>query len=418
MHSSFGKNIMVSIWGGSHEPAIGVDITGLPIGTEIDMKELRSFMARRAPGNSPFATKRKEPDIPLPTAGLMAMPNQDEDILTVTDEKVSFEIRNTNTRSADYKSLRSVPRPGHADYTARMRYGNELNMAGGGPFSARMTAPLCIAGGIAMQMLERQNIQIGAHIYAVGDITDIPFDPVNVIRPTASNMTTAARSSAPQNPQISQTSQRPQTQQATELAEFFNRLKAMDFPVLDEASGESMKALILEARDSLDSVGGIVEACVTGLPAGIGGAMYDGLESSLSPILFGIPAVKGVEFGAGFSAAGMKGSENNDPFYFSNGEVRTRTNNHGGILGGITSGMPLITRLAFKPTPSISRKQDSVNLETKENTKLVINGRHDPCVVLRAVPIVEAALAVGILDQLMEYNKEKDKEKNNDRIKP
>lgn len=409
---------MVSIWGGSHEPAIGVDITGLPIGTEIDMKELRSFMARRAPGNSPFATKRKEPDIPLPTAGLTAMPNQDEDILTVTDEKVSFEIRNTNTRSADYKSLRSVPRPGHADYTARMRYGNELNMAGGGPFSARMTAPLCIAGGIAMQMLARQNIQIGAHIYAVGGITDTPFDPVNVIRPAASNMTTAARSSAPKNPQISQTSQRPQTQQSAELAEFFNRLKAMDFPVLDEASGESMKALILEARDSLDSVGGIVEACVTGLPAGIGGAMYDGLESSLAPILFGIPAVKGVEFGAGFSAAGMKGSENNDPFYFSNGEVRTRTNNHGGILGGITSGMPLITRLAFKPTPSISREQDSVNLETKENTKLVINGRHDPCVVLRAVPIVEAALAVGILDQLMECNKEKDKEKNNDRIKP
>lgn len=409
---------MVSIWGGSHEPAIGVDITGLPIGTEIDIKELRSFMARRAPGNSPFATKRKEPDIPLPTAGLTVVPNQDEDILTVTDEKVSFEIRNTNTRSADYKSLRSVPRPGHADYTARMRYGNELNMAGGGPFSARMTAPLCIAGGIAMQMLERQNIQIGAHIYAVGGITDIPFDPVNVIRPAASNATTAARSSAPKNPQISQTSQRPQTQQSAELAEFFNRLKAMDFPVLDEASGESMKALILEARDSLDSVGGIIEACVTGLPAGIGGAMYDGLESSLAPILFGIPAVKGVEFGAGFSAAGMKGSENNDPFYFSNGEVRTRTNNHGGILGGITSGMPLITRLAFKPTPSISREQDSVNLEIKENTKLVINGRHDPCVVLRAVPIVEAALAVGILDQLMECNKEKDKEKNNDRIKP
>lgn len=411
MHSSFGKNIIVSIWGGSHEPAIGADITGLPIGTEIDMKELRSFMARRAPGNSPFATKRKEPDIPLPTAGLMPISKHNADILTVTDKKVSFEIRNTNTRSADYKSLRSVPRPGHADFTARMRYGNELNMAGGGPFSARMTAPLCIAGGIAMQMLERQNIQIGAHIYAVGGITDMAFDPANIIRPAASNMTAAVKSSEPQSPQASQTLQTPQ---AAELAEFFNRLKAMDFPVLDESAGEAMKALILEARDSLDSVGGIVEACVTGLPAGIGGAMYDGLESSLAPILFGIPAVKGVEFGAGFSAAGMKGSENNDPFYFSNGEVRTRTNNHGGILGGITSGMPLITRLAFKPTPSISREQDSVDLETKENTKLVIKGRHDPCVVLRAVPIVEAALAIGILDQLMESNKEAD----NDRIKP
>lgn len=336
MRSSFGKNIIVSIWGGSHEPAIGVDIEGLPLGTEINMGNLQAFMDRRAPGNSPFATKRKEPDIPEATAGL-----DGDKILKVSADRISFEIRNTDTRSADYKALAKVPRPGHADYTARLRYGDQLNMAGGGPFSARMTAPLCIAGGIAKQILSKQGIQIDAQIVSIGGV-----------------------------------------------------------------KGDAMEAKILEAKESLDSVGGIVEAVVTGLPGGIGGAMYDGIESTLAPILFGIPAVKGVEFGAGFKAAEMLGSENNDPFYYDeNGCVKTRTNNCGGILGGITTGMPLITRIAFKPTPSIAREQDSVDLDTKENTKLVVKGRHDPCVVVRAVPIVEAALAIGILDCMMDLDK-------------
>lgn len=378
MRSSFGKNLKISIWGGSHEPAIGVDIEGLPTGTEINMDELQAFMDRRAPGNSPFATKRKEPDQPVPVAGLEPKASV-SNIMVVTGDKVSFEIRNTDTRSGDYKSLRTVPRPGHADYTAGIRYGNGLNMAGGGPFSARMTAPLCIAGGIAIQMLRKQDIMIGAHIYSIGNIKDIPFEPVNI----TGFMPDGAQKTAP---------------------EVFDRLKTMVLSVLDEGAGEKMKALINEARMDLDSVGGIIEAAVTGLPAGIGGAMYDGLESALAPILFGIPAVKGVEFGAGFGAAGLKGSENNDPFFYENGVVKTRTNNHGGILGGITTSMPLITRIAFKPTPSISRQQDSVDLESKENTKLVIKGRHDPCVVVRAVPIVEAALALGILDCIMEVN--------------
>lgn len=334
MKSSFGKNIKVSIWGGSHEPSIGVDIEGLPIGTEIDMDELQSFMDRRAPGNSPLATKRKEPDIPVAVAGLEEKANT----VKIISSAISFEIKNTDTRSQDYKGLRSVPRPGHADYTARIRYGDKLNMAGGGPFSARMTAPLCIAGGIAKQILAKKGIAIDAHLHSVAGV-----------------------------------------------------------------SGEAMEAKILEAKAALDSVGGIVEAVVTGLPAGIGGAMYDGLESALAPILFGIPAVKGVEFGAGFKAAEMYGSENNDPFYYDeNGCVKTLTNNCGGILGGITTGMPLVARLAFKPTPSIAREQDSVDLETKENTKLVVKGRHDPCVAVRAVPVVEAALAIGILDCMMQ----------------
>lgn len=405
MQSTFGKNIRVSIWGGSHEPAIGVDIEGIPVGTRIDMNQLRAFLKRRAPGNSPFATKRKEPDLPIPVAGSAAWgggtpPEQAGDpgqadsgtgnlassnstrlacdpgalaeapAIITTAPLISFEIRNTDTRSGDYKGLRAVPRPGHADYTARLRYGDTLNMAGGGPFSARMTAPLCIAGGIALQMLKEKNIEIGAHLYAIAGIEDTPLDPVSV------------------------------------SAETLVKLQKMEFPVLSETAGEKMAQAILQAKNDLDSVGGIVEACATGLPGGIGGAMYDGLESYLAPIFFGIPAVKGVEFGAGFHAAELRGSENNDPFYYDNhGQVKTRTNYHGGILGGITTGMPLLARLAFKPTPSISRKQDSVDLEAHKNETLVVKGRHDPCVAVRAVPITEAALALGILDCIMEVTK-------------
>lgn len=369
MQSTFGKNIAVSIWGGSHEPAIGVDIEGLPVGTKIDMQALAAFLARRAPGNSPFATKRKEPDIPVPVRGLAP---EDEvtaqtsaRIQIITAPRISLEIRNTDTRSQDYKALRNVPRPGHADYTARLRYGDTLNMAGGGPFSARMTAPLCIAGGIALQILKRQGIHIGAHIASIGRFHDTPFDPVSVD------------------------------------ADVLVPLKSKDFPVIDDPAGARMQQEIINAKDALDSVGGVIEVCALGLPGGIGGAMYDGLESALAPIFFGIPAVKGVEFGAGFGATLLKGSENNDAFYYDGNVVKTRTNNAGGILGGITTGMPLIARIAFKPTPSIATEQDSVDLEKKENTKLIVKGRHDPCVVLRAVPIVEAALALGILDCMM-----------------
>ena len=362
MRSEFGKNIRVSIWGGSHEPSIGVDITGLPPDTRIDMDALSAFLARRAPGSSPFATKRTEPDIPVPIIG-----SQDGKYLTIFGDTVSFRIDNKDVRSGDYKALRNVPRPGHADYTTRMRYGDDLNMAGGGPFSARMTAPLCIAGGIAIQILEDVGIKVGAHICRIGDVQDAPLDPVDI---------------------------------PDDLAEELKKRKPL--AVIDPAAGHKMADVITAAMEEQDSVGGVIEGFVTGLPAGIGGAMYDGLESTLAPILFGIPAVKGVEFGAGFGAAGMRGSENNDPFCFEGDEVRTVTNNHGGILGGITSGMPLITRVAFKPTPSIAREQDSVDLETGEPAKLVIKGRHDPCVVVRAVPIVEAALAIGILDSMME----------------
>ena len=408
--SSFGENIKVTISGGSHEPYVAVEIEGLPDGIHIDTMQLCEFTQRRAPGNSIYATPRKEPDIPEFLAGVRSYSNTDfakeaansnisssfnfvksmtDNILITTGEPLKAIIRNTNTRSGDYAGLRDVPRPGHADYTAYIKYGDSINMAGGGPFSARMTAPLCIAGGIALQILKDKGICIGAHIKAIGNVQDESFDPVNV--------------------------------QAGQL----DMLKALDFPVINSAQGLLMKEEILSAMKEQDSVGGVIEAAITGLPAGLGGPMYDGVESRLAPILFGIPAVKGVEFGNGFEASTLRGSQNNDPFTIcarKNDEIsagntnsthtqldafsenlktiKTTTNNHGGILGGITSGMPLICRLAFKPTPSIGKTQQSVSISNMKPETLQVQGRHDPCVAVRAVPIVEAALAIGILDLL------------------
>ncbi|MDE8731699.1 chorismate synthase [Eubacteriales bacterium DFI.9.88] len=356
MFSSFGKNIKVTIFGGSHEPEIGVTITGLPRRTAFDLTELQRFLDRRAPGNSPFATTRKEADLVQPKSGIRVIDN-----LAITmDRSITMAIANTNTRSGDYKNLRDVPRPGHADFPARVKYGGSLNMSGGGPFSARMTAPLCIAGGIALQLLRKEGIETGAHLYSVGSACDAPLNPLDP--------------HAPERP----------------------------FAVISEDAGGKMQELILQARKDGDSIGGIVEVYARNCPVGLGGPMYDGVESVLAPIFFGIPAVKGLEFGAGFESARLYGSENNDPFFVEGDQIRTETNNHGGILGGITSGMPLIARLAFKPTPSIAKEQRSVSLSKKENEKLSIRGRHDPCVAVRAVPVCQAALAIGLLDMIME----------------
>lgn len=362
MESVIGKNIKVTIFGGSHEPEIGCIIQGFPMeAMDFDHEKLQHFLDLRAPGNSPFATKRKEPD---------QFEVRKADPLTVI-------IRNRDQRSGDYKQLESVPRPGHADYTARLRYGSRLNMSGGGPFSARMTAPLCIAGGLALQFLEGRSIRIGAHLLQAGSVCDVPFDPMEPDIPSAAKALEESREK---------------------------------IPALDPAASQAMADKILRAREEGDSIGGIVEVAAAGVPAGIGGAMYDGLESLLAPIYFGIPAVKGVEFGAGFAAAEMKGSENNDAYTIENasgccdaaedsrGNIKTKTNNAGGILGGITTGMPFVSRIAFKPTPSIAKMQGSVNLDTMKNTELSVKGRHDPCVAVRAVPIVIAATALGLLD--------------------
>ena len=356
MFSSFGKNIKITIFGGSHEPEIGVTITGLPRHTAFDMTELQRFLDRRAPGSRPFATTRKEADLAQPKSGLQVIDN----MAVTMDRSITLVIANTNTRSADYKNLRDVPRPGHADFTARVKYGGSLNMSGGGPFSARMTAPLCIAGGIALQLLRREGIETGAHLYSVGSVRDVPLDPLDPSAPESA------------------------------------------FAVISQDAGKAMQELILKARKDGDSVGGIVEVYAKNCPVGLGGPMYDGVESVLAPIFFGIPAVKGIEFGAGFESSRLYGSQNNDPFFMEDGKIRTETNNHGGILGGITSGMPLIARLAFKPTPSIAKEQRSVSLSRKENETLSIGGRHDPCVAVRAVPVCQAALAIGLLDMIME----------------
>jgi chorismate synthase len=350
MKSSFGKNCKVTIFGGSHEDRIGVTLEGFPKGFTPDFEKLQQFMNRRAPGNSPFSTPRKEADL----------------VELESLSPLTLFIRNTNVHSGDYAQLRQVPRPGHADFTAQIKYGDTINMAGGGPFSGRMTAPLCIAGGLAMQILAQHGIRVGAHISSIADKQDTYFDPTNI--PEA----------------------------------LLKSLGESEFPVISTEAGEEMQRIILDAKISGDSVGGIVEACVIGVPAGLGGAMFDGVESVLSPILFGIPGVKGVEFGTGFAASMLHGSENNDPFIVETHKVRTVTNHHGGILGGITSGMPLVLRVAFKPTPSIAMEQQSVNLATLEAETLQVTGRHDPCIVLRAVPVVEAAIAIGLLDLLME----------------
>ncbi len=354
--NTYGKRIKLDIYGGSHDEKIGMTLDGIEAGETVDQDELRAFMARRAPGNDPYSTSRKEPDEPVFLSGISGN--------AFTGSRIEAVIYNQNQRSGDYSSLKDTPRPSHADYAAIMKYGNEVDLRGGGHFSGRLTAPMCIAGGICLQILARRGIYIGAHIYSVGNVYDKPFDAVNV------------------------------SKRDLDILHYWK------FPVLEGASGEKMKRLIESARMNGDSVGGIIECAVIGLPAGLGEHMFDSVESAVSNIVFGIPAVKGIEFGAGFSATEMLGSQNNDPFCTDGHRVYTKTNNAGGILGGMTTGMPLIFRAAFKPTPSIAKEQDTVSLSRMENTKITIGGRHDPCVVPRAVPVIEAAAALAVMDLL------------------
>lgn len=358
MSSYLGKNLHVSIFGQSHSQAIGVAVDGLPAGEAVDLEELERFLQRRAPGQNAVSTPRKEGDKPQFLCGLV-------DGVTC-GAPLAAVIENTNTRSKDYEQLKDVPRPGHADYTAQVRYGGFQDVRGGGHFSGRLTAPLCIAGGICLQILERRGIRVAAHIRSIASVEDRPFSPLE------------------------------------EKVETLDSLRTAAFPVLNPEAGEKMWAEILAARAEQDSVGGVVECIVTGLPAGLGAPMFDGMEGRLAAALFGIPAVKGVEFGSGFEAARLRGSQNNDPFDIADGRVMAKRNNAGGILGGITTGMPLVFRAAFKPTPSIAREQDSVSLSRMEPKKLSVTGRHDPCIVPRAVPVVEAAAAVVLLDVILD----------------
>ena len=353
MSSSFNGNIKFTIFGQSHSPAIGVTVEGLPAGFEPDMSELARFMQRRAPGRNEFSTPRSEADVPEFISGLFDG--------RLCGTPLTAIIKNTNTRSGDYSELKYKPRPGHADFTAGERYNNAQDYTGGGHFSGRLTAPLCIVGGLCLQLLRAEGISVVTRIAELGGVAD--------------------------KGEICSTADKP-------------------FPVVNDECGKKMKAAILSAKAEGDSVGGIIECVVSGCPAGIGDPMFGGMENRISSLVFGIPAVKGIEFGAGFDAAKMLGSENNDPFAVENGNIITKTNNCGGILGGITTGMPIVFRAAVKPTPSIAREQDTVDLRTMENTKLTVHGGHDPCIVPRAVPCIEAAAAIAVYDALLEKRKD------------
>jgi len=358
MSSEFGKTLKVSIFGESHGPSIGVTVQGFPAGETIDIDELNTFLQRRAPGRNSLTSSRKEADAPEFLSGLRGN--------VLTGDTLTAIIRNLDQKHSEYDSLIDTPRPSHADYTARLRYGDSVDTRGGGHFSGRLTAPLCIAGGIIKQILSEKGIEIFAHISSIKDVSDDTFDKTN--------------------PDIEQ----------------LKVVSSKQFAVLNEQKGEQMLKIIEEAKQNKDSVGGTIECVVTGLEAGVGNPMFDGLENVISSAVFGVPAVKGIEFGNGFDSTCLFGSQNNDEFYYDNDEIKTKTNNHGGILGGISSGMPLYFKVAIKPTPSIAKQQNSVSFAKKENVKLEIKGRHDPCIVPRAVPVIEAVTAIAIYDSLLE----------------
>lgn len=356
MSLMIGNKISIDIFGESHAKAIGVVINGLPPGEEIDIEKLKNFMSRRRGGKN-FTTPREESDTPIFLSGVLNN--------KTTGAPLCAIIENNNIRKDDYSSIAFCPRPSHADYPAYVKYKGFNDMSGGGHFSGRLTAPLCIAGNICMQILERDNIKIGAHIASIAGICDSKFDM---------------------------------------CAPRFGTVSQKDFPVIDDRQGLLMLEEIENAKKLSDSVGGTVECAITGLPAGIGEPMFDSIESRISSAVFGIGAVRGIEFGAGFTAAKMRGSQHNDPYCIENGKIETRTNNHGGVIGGISSGMPIIFTVAFKPTPSIGIEQETVNFKTMQNAKIKIEGRHDPCIVPRAVPCVEAASAITVLDILLNSN--------------
>ncbi len=342
MKSSFSGNLSFTIFGESHGSAIGVTIEGLPVGFQPDMEALRAFLSRRAPGNSPLSSSRKEADLPEFVSGLFDG--------RVCGGPVTALIRNTDARSSDYdtngdgsQKSQNVPRPGHADYTAELKYRGFQDYRGGGSFSGRMTAPLCIVGGLCLQLLAQRGIAVSSRAVEIGGIS---------------------------------------------------------------GSAEALEQRILQAKAEGDSVGGIIEVCAAGVPGGLGGPLFEGLEGRIAQTVFAIPAVKGIEFGSGFEGSRLRGSENNDPFRMDGGEVITASNRSGGILGGISDGMPLVFRVAVKPTPSIGKTQQSVDIISNANTDLTITGRHDPCIVPRALPCMEAATAIVLLDALLERKKE------------
>ena len=357
MSSTWGQQLKLSIFGQSHGEAIGVTLDGFPAGMEIDMDRLLAEMARRAPGQSALTTARKEADAPEFLSGVLNG--------RTTGQPICILIRNTNQRSRDYGDGVDLVRPGHADYTGHVRYFGFEDWRGGGSFSGRLTAPLVAAGALCSQWLEQQGVHIACHIQQMGEVRDASFMGAD---PYAD----------------------------------YSYLKKMHLPVLTEGLDEQMNAAAMAARNEADSIGGVIECMATGLPAGLGAPFFDSVESAISHLMFSVPAVKGVEFGEGFGFAALRGSQANDAFRMAEGRIVTETNHAGGVNGGITNGMPVIFRCAIRPTPSIAQKQQTVSLKTGENAELEIHGRHDPCILPRAVPVIEAMTAIAILDMWKE----------------
>lgn len=356
MSGMWGNNLKISIFGESHGIGIGVTIDGLPAGIELDLEKIDKEMKRRAPGRNNLSTPRKESDLPEILSGFFEG--------KTTGVPLTAVIRNSDTRSKDYGKLKDLMRPGHADYTGNIRYGGFNDYRGGGHFSGRITAPLVFAGAICKQVLDLKGIEIGTHINSIKNVRDKSFDYVNITK------------------------------------EELHKLSLKELPLIDESKEESIRKVILDARKEGDSVGGTIECAVLGIEPGIGNPFFDSVESTLSHLLFSVPAVKGVEFGLGFGITEIYGSESNDSFYYDGDKVKTHSNNNGGILGGITNGMPIIFKVAIKPTSSISKEQNTINLNEKKDETLVVQGRHDPCIVQRAIPVIEAVAAIGVLDLL------------------
>ncbi len=357
MSSSWGKQLKISIFGESHGAAIGVTLDGLPSGIKLVDDEILAFMARRAPGKKAYSTTRLESDTPKILSGVLGG--------RTTGAPLCAVIENTNAHSADYSEMQALARPAHADYTAHTRYDGFNDIRGGGHFSGRLTAPLVFAGAVAKAALLPHGIEVYAHIAAIHGIADTKPDPVST------------------------------------TAEQLRFVIEKPFPVFDDEAGEKMCSEIEAARLANDSVGGIVECFALGMPLGVGSPIFDGLENKIASIIFGIPAVKGLEFGEGFGLTNLFGSQSNDPIRINNDKIVTETNKQGGILGGISNGMPITLRVAFKPTPTISREQNTVNYKLLENATITAKGRHDPCIVPRAVPCVEAAVALALLDAIL-----------------
>lgn len=357
MSGMWGNKLKVSIFGESHGAGIGITIDGLPSGIEIDMEEVLKEMARRAPGKSKLSTARKEGDQPEILSGFFEG--------KTTGTPLCAVIRNSDQHSKDYGKLKDLMRPGHADYPGFIRYNGFNDYRGGGHFSGRITAPLVFAGAVCKQILNIKGINVGAHVKSIGTIYDKSFDEVELTK------------------------------------ELLDNLKINELPLLCSEKKEMMRNAILEARSDCDSVGGTIECTVIGIDAGVGNPFFDSVESTLAHLMFSVPAVKGIEFGKGFEMSELRGSQCNDEYYYDGDKVKTYTNNNGGITGGITNGMPILFKVGIKPTPSIAKKQRTIDIEEKKESELIIEGRHDPCIVQRAVPVIEAVTAIGILDLVL-----------------